>query len=153
MITVGPLDVIIPTGDTRHEDLVASYLDSPDDAMLARLAIQILGHWWGLGARYASRIREFVVGVPWDLESGGYARQTAISSAGLILRDLVDPRLLAALLAVFDADESDDMRRQAYTALLRAAGKDWSAIPGTASDAWRTDPDQAVLDALRGQAI
>lgn len=44
------LFVIGKAGITRHEDLVESYLDSPDDPMLARLAIQILCNWWGVSA-------------------------------------------------------------------------------------------------------
>lgn len=145
------LFVIGKAGDTRYEDLVASCMDSPDDPMLARLAIQILGNWWGIGARHTVRIREFVLGVPWDVETGGYVRAVAITSAGRIVREHADLQLLAALLQVFDHDESGDMRRQAYSALLRAAGLEWSMIPGTASDAWRA-PDKARLDGLRRQA-
>jgi hypothetical protein len=146
------LFVIGKACDTRHEDLVASFLESPDDPMLARLAIQILCSWWGIGSRYAARVREFVVGIAWDLETGGYARSVAISGAGLILREHTDPLLLAALLEVFDSDPSDDMRRQAYSALLRAAGRDWNSIPGTGSDSWRTNPDTAVIEILRRRA-
>jgi hypothetical protein len=139
-------------GDQTYASVVEPFVDERDDPMLARLAVQILCSWWGLGAHYLDRLGAFVAGDPWDLESGGFVQSVAVSASGEVLRQTQDGPLLRALLEPFDRDESgDDLRREAYAALLRASGKEPRDIPGTGSDAWRR-PDLATLELLRQRA-
>lgn len=39
----------------EQEDLVASFLQRPDDPMLSRLALMILCDWWSLGRSISGR--------------------------------------------------------------------------------------------------
>jgi hypothetical protein len=80
---------------TQYEPLVASFLESPNDNMLSRLALQILCGYWDMSAKYVEEIRRFLAGVPWD--DDGMDRQVAISQAGEHLRTNQDDDLLRRL--------------------------------------------------------
>jgi hypothetical protein len=60
------------------------------------------GQLWGLAGDYRDYVIEFLRGVSWDREDGGYVRQMALSVAGDHLRDNRDPEMLREMLAVAD---------------------------------------------------
>ena len=112
----------------EHEQVVAKYLRSSDDPMVARIALQVLSANWGLAERYRDAIEEFSRGVAWDED--GDVRLAALSAAGELARGSNDARLVALLLSVLDDEGNSRLVRQAaYFGLARAAGKEWSELP------------------------
>jgi len=112
----------------EHEQLVARYLRSSDDPMIARIALQVLSANWGLAERYRSAIEEFARGVAWDSDAD--VRLAALSAAGELARASGDAPLVALLLSVLDDEGNPRLVRQAaYFALARASGKDWRELP------------------------
>jgi hypothetical protein len=135
---------------TAHEAAVASFIERPDEPMLARLALEILCSWWGHTSKYRADVLRFVNGVDWDLEDGGYVRQIAISAAGEHVRRHEDSDLLRALITVFDSTDAPDLDREiAYHALQRAAGVEWNKIRGAGIPDWRLNVDHRTLESLR----
>ena len=113
---------------TEHEKLVAAFLDTPDDPMLARIALQVLCSHWRMAGRYRDRIARFSRGVDWDYDED--VRIAAISAGGELLRESPDKALLTLLLTLFRSEVESHMTRQAaYLALARAAGVDWTQLP------------------------
>jgi len=122
------LHIIGRAGDLRHESLISQYLDSPDDPMLARLALQILCTFWNLTERYMPQVHKFLIGVPWDRDDD--VRQIAISISGEYLRTRDDPALLENLINIAEnPQESSLIREDAIRALARALGNDWQDLP------------------------
>lgn len=108
-------------GAKEYAPLVREYLESPDDPMLARIALLTLCRYWELVEEYESEILRFVAGVDWD--DGGHVRLIAISLLGDLL--LVKPRaeLRRQLLAILlDEHESMPFRSAAYSALASGMG-------------------------------
>jgi hypothetical protein len=142
------LHIIGRAMDASNEDLVASYLDYPQDPMLSRLALQILCNYWGLTSKYIDYVRRFLSGVDWDVD--GDVRQVAASIAGEVLRTTWDDDLFRSLLDIA-TDENDlpEMRVTAIRALARALGCGWDDMPAinsktSAEDEWyRNTLDQA----------
>lgn len=134
------LYIISLAGDpARDEQLVASFLDSPEDPMLARLALETLTDW-DLGQRYREQVLRFIRGVEWDVEDEGQARQMAMFCAGTMLRQGVpDHELASELIDMASAREADSLDRQdALRSLARALNYDWEDMPRSS----RTfDPD------------
>jgi hypothetical protein len=144
------LFVLGKAGDERDAPLVEPYLGCPTDPMLSRLALQILCRWWGLHRAYRSELLRFSDGVAWDIEDGGYVRLVARSAGGELARDSSDPAMVAGLMAAYANQTNPDIvRSTAYSALLRAAGKEWKHTPGVSSSAWRDDPDLEAIETLR----
>ncbi|ADB30583.1 hypothetical protein Kfla_1482 [Kribbella flavida DSM 17836] len=107
---------------TRHQELVASFLDCADDPMLARLALQTLCSFWGLSAQYLDFIKRFVAGVDWDHFED--VRQVALSAAGEYLRENTDCELFRGVHgACVDSSSGSVGQRIALEALARALGK------------------------------
>ena len=122
------LHIIGRAMDPSCEDLVAGYLDCPEDPMLARLALQILSSYWGKTSQYMDYVRRFLRGVDWDTD--GDVRQIAISIAGEFLRKTWDEELFRDLLDIATNETNfPEMRRFAIEALARAMGDDWNEIP------------------------
>jgi hypothetical protein len=117
-------DGLLVIGRTRlvtYAPLVETYLDCPEDPMLARLALQILCRYFGLGLRYRDAIERFLRKVDWDDEDD--VRTMAIGCAGTLLAQHEDRPLLSLLLATYrDEEEGRIMRRFAYEALAEAVG-------------------------------
>lgn len=135
---------------TAYEDTVASFIESPREPMLARLALEVLCSWWGLRGKYRADVIRFVDGVDWDLEDGGYVRQVAMSAAGEHVREHADADMLRALLTVFDSQDAPDLdRKVAYQALLRAAGMDWKEVLGVGRLDWHRNVDHRTIESLR----
>ena len=122
------LHIIGRAMDVSNEELVASYLDWPEDPMLSRLALQILCNYWGLTSKYISYVRKFLSNVDWDVD--GDVRQVAASIAGEHLRATWDDDLFRSLLDI-STNESDlpEVRVAAIRALARAMGHDWDHMP------------------------
>ncbi len=148
------LYVIGEAGDARYEEVVSRYLYFRADPFVARLALQVICNEWDLGESHVDDLLAFVRGVSWDLETGGFAREVAISAAGELLRRHHHPVLLQALLDCYDDEaEVEAIRRQAYSAVLRALGTHWRDVPGTASDLWRLKPDTRALATARRRVM
>jgi hypothetical protein len=122
------IHILGAAGATEHEPLVARFLDSPEDPMLARIALQTLISRWGKGQVYRDRMESFVRGVEWDADSD--VRNVAISAAGEFLREREDRGLLRLLIDIFTSpSEAELVRQSAYFALGRASGKSWEQLP------------------------
>lgn len=94
----------------------------------------------------------FIVGVGWDIEDGGYVRLVALSAGGELARDSGDLAMTAGLMAAYaDVTNPDIVRSTAYSALLRAAGKEWKETPEVGSTAWRDDPDLKAIETPRSR--
>jgi hypothetical protein len=125
------LHILGRAGAVAHRRLVERFLESASDPMLAQMAMHILCNYWDMSDQYLDELIRFVRGVPWDVD--GDVRRTALSDAGEYLRSHEDPRLLHAIVQVFEnATEGQGMREAAYIALARAAGRDWQALPSAA---------------------
>src|SRR6266849_11221932 len=93
------LHILGHAGNPSHERIVREFVVSCDNAMLARLALQILCNYWGLSNKYVDEIRRFVQGVAWDGDDD--IRLAALSIGGNYLHDNEDKALLDAILALF----------------------------------------------------
>lgn len=112
---------------TGYRELVASFLDSPGDPMLARIALTVLVGEWGLGAAYRDELRAFARGVDWDDEDD--VRLVALSATGELVRTTGDHELLSDLLAIA-ADSGEDIlvRDTAFDAIARAVGAGYAEL-------------------------
>jgi hypothetical protein len=89
------LEIVGNSSPIHYEELVASFLECPQDPWASRIALQILCNRWGLAEKYVEVIRRFLAGVPWD--NDGDVRDVAISRAGAYLREHDDEDLLRRL--------------------------------------------------------
>ncbi len=106
---------------TQYRALVERFLESPEDPMLARIALQTLTDFWGMADAYQDQLLRFIQGVSWDDEED--VRPIAISNAGWFLHDHSSARLLRALLQLFDnRSVRPHVRGIAYDALGHAVG-------------------------------
>jgi HEAT repeat protein len=122
------LQIVGEAGDKQYRPLVERFLESPDDPMLARLALEILAHYWGDVDRYLDQVKRFLHGVSWDDQDD--VRQMAIFRAGDYLLTNPDEDLLADLIRVVTDKSEDHMIRQtAYLALGWAMGMDRRELP------------------------
>lgn len=125
-------------GDARYAGVVEPYLETPEDPMLARLALQILCDYWGLASRYRDHILRFIAGVPWDVESDGDVRLMAISCAGDLMAFSRDGLVAEALLGAF-ADFEGSARDAAYAALVVGTGGTWADVPSPVTRPYEVD--------------
>ncbi len=135
-------------GATEHRALVESYLESPRDPMLARIALVVLCNHWGLAEDYRDALEAFVRGVAWDEEDD--VRLVAISAAGELSRETGDLGLIGVLLSVAtDGQQRVLLREAATSALARATGVQWEEIPSPAS---LLDPESSWSESVHGRA-
>lgn len=123
----------------EYRKLVEKYLYYPSDPWVSAMSLKVLCNAWGLTADYLSEVKQFIIGVKWDVSDE--TRLIAISIAGSYLRKAFDKELLQLLLLIYEDigqteaihETTDDARSFlqgcAYEALARAAGKDWDEIP------------------------
>ncbi len=138
--------------DKSFAPLVEPYLSWHEEPELARLALQILCHYWDLTSTYLPFVREFVEGVGWD--EGGHIRLVAISIAGAHLRTSHDHALLARLLDLAETcgqPGDDQVRRVALKALARAIGLEWNQILPVAGSLDQVVGEQEVLAQARAR--
>jgi hypothetical protein len=113
----------------KHENLVAEFLDSPNDPMLSRISLITLDNW-GLFEKYRDVILAFCRGVDWDYE--GDVRLVALNQTGKYLATSSDCTLLVNLIDVAaDVGEDIVIRRAGLDGLaiaLGAAAKDLPAV-------------------------
>ncbi len=135
-----------------HTKLVEHFLNQRDDPMVAHLALQILCGFWGYCSRYLSDVSRFIDGVPWDPDEE--IRSGAISAAGEYLRATEHPELINKLLAIFENEnESQGAREDAYLALARAVGRNWSELPPASRHFdLVSDTDLSVIENVRRRA-
>lgn len=108
--------------------LLEHELEDPTDPMVARIALQTLCSFWGLSDLYRDEVLRFLTGVEWDEDRD--VQQMAASIAGEMLRNAHDAQLLRVLLELFDnTGDEDVLHADAYFALCRAMGRDWSDLP------------------------
>lgn len=139
-------------GDPSLLPVVEPFLDSPDEPMLARLALEILCHMWDLYDRYRDEIIRFIIGVSWDEDED--VKLMAISCAGSLVQEHPDPELIRLLIWVAESPDEDDVNTQvALRALARATGFAWSDLPqvsaGLPAD---SDLGRAILAKARALA-
>lgn len=137
--TYSLLYVLSRTRATRHEAIVASFLDHQDDPMVARLALQTLCSFWGYASRYLDYLRRFAMGVEWDY--CGDVRQVAFSAAGEFLRENRDCELFRIVYsACSEAVPGDFEERVALEALARALGKPLAeSLSAKQLEGWRPE--------------
>jgi hypothetical protein len=146
---------------TSYRDLVEQFLEYRDDPMLARLALQILCHFWGDTAQYKRHVLRFLRRVDFDVEND--CRSMAISVAGEYLRENPEPEFLGELIRIYeepDEPESSDeddyqasvrrletelIRYDAYCALARAVGYDYRDIPSSLGSFDSAEDPRSVL--------
>jgi hypothetical protein len=143
------LHILGKAGAKQYRALVEQFLQYHEDPMLARLALQILGGFWGETQRYLPTMLEFAGGVAWDNED--WVRSIAVSLLGEHARHYGDVRAVSTLLHVFEDETADIMmREEAYIALGRSMGKEWKDLPSAARHLnWESDIDEAVLSKAR----
>lgn len=136
---------------TDHRDLVESFLDSPDDPDLARIALTTLVTYWDLGSEYRAELREFIRGIEWD--HGDDVRLVALSAAGELVRKTGDGELVSDLLEVAEGvDEDVLIRDAAFDAIARAVGTGYNDLRRRSRLA-RDDPWAAgIVDRARALA-
>nr|WP_157555003.1 hypothetical protein [Herbidospora sakaeratensis] len=137
------LYVLARSGYRPGEDLIASFLESPEDPMLARLALQTLCDQWGLAHKYMERLKDFLQGVEWDIFDE--VKQVACSAAGYVLATESKCDLLTLLINIAVGDSSDLTRICAVEALASALGRPSMGIPRGEVDEWQED---VVLSAM-----
>jgi hypothetical protein len=148
--TYTALLVIGRAGATQYRPVVERYLHSPNDPMLARLAVQILCSYWGLAVEYRDALERFVRKVTWDDEED--VRLMAISCMGYYLAQHQDRHWLTLLLTIFrNADEDQIIREAAYCSLAIAIGKSPLELPPASRHFdLEHDIDPTVLTVVEG---
>ena len=110
---------------SRHEPLVAGYLEDLRDPMLTGLALRILTNWWDLMPTYRHAVLHFLAGDQRDEEEDVLGQ--AVSVTGEYLRGHFDRELAQALLACSPQDETEAESR--IIAMARAVGMSWQELP------------------------
>ncbi|GAA3007375.1 hypothetical protein GCM10020229_31350 [Kitasatospora albolonga] len=106
------LHVVGLASSPAQAEAVRQYLLMPADPMLSRLALQILGDYWGLSSELLPELRGFLTGVDWDVD--GDVRDIAISITGRHLRKVGGPADLAKkLMSIADDDSEFGLVREA----------------------------------------
>ncbi|MFF5971386.1 hypothetical protein ACFY7C_07630 [Streptomyces sp. NPDC012769] len=106
------LHVVGLAGSPAQAPAVRQYLRNPSDPMLSRLALQVLGDYWGMSSELLPELRSFLAGVDWDAD--GDVRDIAISITGRHLRKARGPADLAQILMnIADDDSEFDLAREA----------------------------------------
>ncbi len=158
--------LISKAGGEQYAYLVARYLEAKDP-LLVSLVLETLCLHWGLSAAHLERVMSFALGESWDYDED--VRQTALKILGEHLRrqavDAPDKKakhwfdsstghvmdLLFSILG--DAGADQHTRRAAYSALCRAAGKEWEELPADYREIdfsdTSADLDRAMLEKLR----
>ncbi len=137
--------------DRRYEDYIVPFLDSPEDPMLARIALQVLTKDWGLAGKYRSFLHRFARGVPWDGDND--VRAVALSALGEHMRANPDPEGMGVLLSIFEGEGGPQtIRESAYFALARAVGRSWDQLPSAARHFDLSSVDEAILAEARALA-
>jgi hypothetical protein len=146
------LHILGKAGATNYRGLVESFLQHREDPMVARLALQILGGFWGETDRYAPAMIEFAQGIDWDVEN--FVCLMALSLLGEHALRCKDARIIAILLRVFDNEALDPVvREEAYFALGRSIGKEWRDLPPKSRLLdWDSDIDESILAEARRRA-
>lgn len=130
--------------DLRYQMIVERYLDSPDDPMLARLSLQILCQYWGLGCEYVTEIKEFINGVEWDEEDE--VKDMALSCCASVFKKQEEANLVKSVYDVFiDQNEDSISRITAYGSLAVLAGLDIAKLAQPLEFAFDLDVDKKVL--------
>ena len=128
----------------EYRPLVEKYLDSPDDPMLARLAVQILCRYWGLASEYSDVLERFIRKVPWDEEED--VRVMAVSCCDVLLAKPDFKHLLEYIYELFqDESECSILRQAAYCAIAISVGKLPSDLPSPARFDFHKDIDPGVI--------
>ena len=129
--------LISKAGLKQFAYLIEPYLEAKDSLLVA-LVLETLCLQWKEREGYIERVIDFALGSGWDEDEdvretalkilGEYLRETLPASGG---RPAEKPRRVLELLlsTVQDSEVSDACRQSAYSALSRAAGKEWEELP------------------------
>jgi hypothetical protein len=128
-----------------QERLIADFLEASDDPMLVRIALQVLGSFWGMTAKYFPQVLKFAGGEEWDED--GAVRLLALELLGEHCATQLVPEALAVLLDAYTDPSSERAIRDAsYLALARASGRAPKDLPSAARPIPPDQIDQTVLD-------
>jgi|GEM_PF-2155607 len=106
-------------GDTKHRELIESFLYYTSDPEIAELAFSILTRDWGFVADYIKELKQFLKGVDWDKEEK--LRKSAVCSAERFLAKNEDQELCSSLITIIeDPNLENSLRQSAYFALPEA---------------------------------
>lgn len=146
---------------TAYRNLVEQFLEYREDPMLARLALQILCHFWGDTARYKQHVLRFLRRADFDAENDCLSMATNV--AGEYLRENPEPEFLGELIRIYEdpvepkSPDDDDyqasvreletefIRYDAYCALARAIGYDYRDIPSSLGSFDPAEDPRSVL--------
>lgn len=122
------LNIIGVYGDKSLRHLVEKFLSYRGDAMLVRLALEILCFYWKDTAQYIDHVRRYIHQQPWD--QSNVVRQMAVSAAGEYLREYNDRELIETLISIVERERSEwpGTWEAAYWALLTSIGLDRRSI-------------------------
>ena len=131
----------------QHKKAVEPFLAGPD-ADLASTALRVLCKHWELTGEYIEPLRNFIMGLPWDVE--GKCQWMAISLADEYMKSgttekpgpRFEPRLISALVTVCE-DESENMRPWNQ----QAAGYALYGVLGNPDVTWEEMIEQAKAKA------
>lgn len=133
-------------GDASYAPVVERYLESPNDPLLAWLALQILCGYWGIAEQYRDHLLRFIHGVTWDVLQGRNVQQLAATDAGELAARSGDREIISALHRLaLDITVGDVTRDAAYTGLLLARGATRRDLPSFARIHGRATYDPTVL--------
>lgn len=129
-------------------ELVSSFLSPGRDPEVAGLALRVLCHMWGLGARFEAEMVGFSCGVDWDNEYSDLAA-AAVGCLGAHIRESGRHQLLKVLVERLERVEADDLARSGtLDAIGRALGAEWSELP-PASGGWPVDGARLLVERVR----
>jgi hypothetical protein len=140
------LHILGRAGSPKYKPLMEQYLHCERDPQLSALALNALCNWWGLVEEYRGELVSFLQGVGWDSE--GYVKLQALSLAGEYLRKHRDRGILRVVYDIFaNENERALIRSEAYCALCRSEGLEWSNIPPASRLVdFASEIDPAVID-------
>lgn len=118
----GRLLYVLGRSDMREsEELIAAYLEYPEDPDAAAVALSILCTQWGLTWKYRQHLLDALRGLDWDVDED--VRLRAISAAEVHLGESRDCDVSAELLAIATSHELRAFEDAALTTLLRIDGQ------------------------------
>ena len=139
-------------GATQYRDIVEEFLQNEDDAMLARLALQVLCRYWGLTEEYKSQVQQFVSGTDWDEDDD--VRIMAISCTDSLIANPQNSDLLAEIYRIATDQNEDDVARQAaYSAIAISSGIKPSDLPSPARFDFENDMDSKLLEDVKSRIL
>lgn len=144
----GRLLYVLGRSDLRdREELIAGYLEYPEDPDASATALSILCSQWGLTRKYRQNLLDALRGHDWDVDEE--VRLRAISAAEVHLKEAGDCEISAELVAIATSHEFRAFEDAALTTLLRVDHVDFVRSLPPRGDHERAEWRSAMLDRVR----